>query len=148
MNFTIGFRRANQQDIAFLIKLRKASMTKHLLQAGIVMSDEQHLARITEYFSDSHIILRDQEAIGLLKLGVLKQSLHIRQFQLSPEFHQQGIGTKVLALVKRKAHALSLPVTLNVLLENPAKTLYLRHGFVISGENDLEFQMICSTNNI
>ena len=141
MNFVIGFRRATQADIEFLIDLRIASMNDHLIQAGIFMNRKQHNIRINEFFSDSHIILKDSEAIGLLKLGVLSNSLHIRQFQISPKFHSLGIGSKVLEVVKKKAKELKLPITLNVLLANPAKQLYLRHGFVVEQENDLDYQM-------
>ena len=141
MKTSIGFRRAVNQDIGFLVELRKQSMTQHLLQAGIEMNDEDHLARIIEHFDDSHVIVKDELNIGLLKLGVLSESIHIRQFQLLPQFHGLGIGSMVLEVVKTKASALNLPITLNVLLLNPAKELYLRHGFVVDSENDLEFQM-------
>ena len=141
MKTTIGFRKAIQADIGFLVELRKQSMTEHLAKAGIHMSDVQHLQRITEYFDDSHLILKDNQIIGLLKLGVLPLSFHIRQLQILPEFHGFGIGSKVLELVKKKAEEANLAITLNVLLKNPAKNLYLRQGFVVVGENELEYQM-------
>jgi ribosomal protein S18 acetylase RimI-like enzyme len=141
MQINIGFRRAEKKDSHFLLRLRKSSMNEHLACAGIFLSDEQHLQRINEFFNDSHIIVQGNNPIGLIKLGVIEGQLHIRQFQILPKFHGLGIGGKVLEIIKRKAIEKRMPITLNVLLDNPAKNLYLRHDFVICGGNELEFQM-------
>jgi ribosomal protein S18 acetylase RimI-like enzyme len=143
MKVTLGFRLAEKSDIKFLLNLRKSSMTEHLENAGIIMSDEEHLLRIKELFNDSHIIQRNGQAIGLLKLGVLADRLHIRQLQILPAYHGLGIGGKVLKVVKKYSIKLKRPITLNVLLDNPALTLYQRCGFEIENKNKLEYQMRC-----
>ena len=140
---TIGFRQAEQNDIGFLLQLRKASMGEHLIAAGLNLSDQQHLERINECFLDSSIIMINKQPIGLIKLGVLSDKLHIRQLQILPKYQGKGIGGKVLALIKEKAKVLKLPLTLNVLLANPVISLYLRYGFVVTGQNELEYQMRC-----
>jgi len=140
---TIGFRQAQQTDISYLLALRKASMGDHLLAAGLNLSEQQHLERINECFADSSIILLENQPIGLIKLGVISDKLHIRQLQISPQYQGKGIGGKVLTLVKGKAKQLGLPLTLNVLLANPVISLYLRHGFVVTGQNEFEYQMLC-----
>ena len=99
------------------------------------------MVRVDEYFSDSHIISYQNVAIGLLKLGQFPDKIHLRQFQLLPEYHGLGIGSRVLELIKRKAQERRLCITLNVLLENPAKQLYLRHDFNVISANALELQM-------
>lgn len=137
----ISFKRASSTDRPFLLKLRKASMDEHLNNAGIYLDDEAHLQRIDEYFADSYLIFYQGFAIGLLKLGQFTDKIHIRQFQLLPKYHGLGIGSKILELVKRKAQERRLAITLNVLLENPAKQLYLRHDFNVISANELEFQM-------
>lgn len=141
MKTTISFKKANELDKAFLLELRKASMTEHLAKAGIILSDEQHFERIDEFFSDSNIIYKGDEKIGLVKFALLDDRLHIRQFQIMPSFHNYGIGSRVLTLLKNKAQERNLAITLNVLLENPALKLYQRHGFIIENENQLEYQM-------
>lgn len=141
MSAIIGFRKAVPGDKEFLVDLRIAAMNEHLIQAKIFMDHQQHALRVNEFFNDSHLILKGGEPIGLLKLGLLSKSLHIRQFQILPKFHGLGIGSKVLEVVKKKADALTLPITLNVLLNNPAKQLYLRHGFIVEHKNDFEYHM-------
>jgi len=148
MKFTVGFRKVKEDDIEFLLSLRRKTMTQHLLAANIRMTDEQHLDRIKEYFHESHIILADRKPIGLLKMGVVAlnnthKSLHIRQLQIMPKYQGKGIGSKVLTVVKKRALQLRLPITLNVLLKNPARGLYLRHGFQVEKKNRLEFQLRC-----
>lgn len=148
MKFTIGFRAVKHEDLDFLFVLRKKSMSKHLATAKIKLTNEHHLERIKEHYYDSHIILRDRKPIGVVKLGIVslkgtEKSLHIRQLQILPEYQGKGIGSKVIVIVKKKALQLQLPITLNVLLKNPARGLYLRHGFQIEGKNKVEFQMRC-----
>ncbi|MFB0980934.1 MAG: GNAT family N-acetyltransferase [Alteromonadaceae bacterium] len=139
----IGFRQAQQNDIGYLLQLRKATMGEHLIEAGLNLSDQQHLDRVNEYFADSSLILMNKQPIGLIKLGVLPDKLHIRQLQISPQYQGKGIGGKVLGLVKVKAMELGLPLTLNVLLSNPVISLYLRNGFSVISQNVLEYQMRC-----
>jgi len=148
MKFTLGFRKVVDDDIDFLLKLRKLSMNEHLINAKMTMNDQQHLERIKSHYYESQVILRDRKPIGTIQLGIValtgtKKSLHIRQFQILPEHQGKGVGSKVLTVVKKRALQLQLPITLNVLLKNPARGLYLRHGFQIDKKNNIEFQMRC-----
>ncbi|GHE78614.1 GNAT family N-acetyltransferase [Thalassotalea profundi] len=141
MKAEISFKRAEFSDRPFLLALRKSSMDKHLHAAGLKLNDEQHLQRIDEFFEESFLIKYNNKNIGLVKLGMLTDRIHIRQLQIMPEFHNAGIGSKVVRLIKKKAVERTLPVTLNVLLENPAKRLYEREGFITEGQTELEYQM-------
>ena len=148
MKFTVGFRKVKHEDIDFLLSLRRKTMTQHLLAAGIRMTNEQHLMRIKEHFYESHIILADRKPIGLLKMGIVAlndthKSLHIRQLQIMPKYQRKGIGSSVLTVVKKRALQLCLPITLNVLINNPARGLYLRHGFQVEKKTRIEFQLRC-----
>jgi ribosomal protein S18 acetylase RimI-like enzyme len=143
MKFTIGFRNATQQDKDFLLFLRRRAMGPHLRKAGIIMTELEHRANIDEFFACSHIILCDRQPIGLLKLRQKSLSLHISQIQILPKHQGKGIGSKVLSVVKKRALQLSLPVTLNVLIKNPARALYIRHGFQIKKQTKMEYQMLC-----
>ena len=141
MKLSVGFRRATHTDIDFLLALRKSTMTEHLKNAGFHFTNTDHLNRVNEFFNDSHIITNHKESVGLIKLGLLPNSIHIRQFQILPSFHRMGLGSYVIEVVKKKALEHKLPITLNVLLDNPAKTLYLRHGFHVEEQLKLEYKM-------
>ena len=116
-------------------------MDEHLQSAGLYFDDTAHLLSIDEFFSDSYLISYQNKVIGLLKLGLFTDKIHLRQFQLLPQYQRLGIGSRVLELVKRKAQEKQLAITLNVLLKSPAKQLYLRHDFVVMNSNKLEYQM-------
>lgn len=131
-----------ESDMAFLYQLRVQTMSEHLDIAGLAMDKNKHMARIEEAFTDSHIILYKNTAIGLIKLGLVADNLHIRQFQIMPHAQNKGIGTQVLKVVKSQGLKLKRDVSLNVLLKNPAKSLYEKHGFKVISQNDLEYQMI------
>lgn len=141
MKLSVGFRRASSKDVDFLLLLRKSTMTEHLNKAGFYFSEQNHIERIKEFFGDSFIITNNNENIGLIKLGLLADRIHIRQFQILPSFHRMGVGSYVLEVVKKKAKDLTLPITLNVLLDNPAKALYIRHGFYVEEQLSLEYKM-------
>lgn len=142
----IQFITANADDVPFLLKLRQKTMNEHLSSAGFRTDDEYHLARINEAYNDSLIINVNNRQIGLIKLSRQKNNLHIRQLQILPEYQNKGVGSKVLSVIINKAKSLSLPITLSVLLNNPAKALYTKHGFEVIGENVLEYQMRYSVN--
>lgn len=139
---TFTFRKAVDSDISYLVALRKETMQEHLLTAGLVYSDQQHLARITEFFEDSYIICFGDVAIGLIKLAQAKDKWHIRQLQIAHEFQGKGLGRKLLALLQDKASQQQVAISLNVLFKNPALKLYKRAGFVVVGKNALEYQML------
>lgn len=137
----ISFQPAKTADIPFLLNLRKRTMNSYLEDAGMMISNDYHHARIKEYFADSSIICINGKAVGLIKLSKQEDKLHIRQFQILPALQNKGVGSQVLQLIMKKAQQLNLPITLNVMLKNPAKRLYEKYGFKTTGQNDLEYKM-------
>lgn len=137
----IRFISAKSEDVPFLLQLRQKTMNEHLSLAGFQTDENYHLARIHEAYKESLIIHLDDMKIGLIKLSKRPDKLHIRQLQILPEFQNKGVGGKVLSVVIQKSKDLILPITLSVLLKNPAKKLYLKHGFKVVGENNLEYKM-------
>ena len=74
----VSYRGVIINDRAFLLSLRKVSMNKHLQYAGLYLDDTAHLLRIDECFSDSYIMSYRNKAIGLLKLGLFADKIHLR----------------------------------------------------------------------
>ncbi len=142
MTNPLSLRKASIADRAFLLSLRKLTMTEHLATANIYMDDVKHLDRIDEFFEDSLIVEYKAQPIGLIKLAHLPDRLHIRQLQIMPKFQGKGVGGKILQRIFKRANQLNLPVSLNVLKKNPALHLYQRHGFEINKETELEYYML------
>ena len=69
-----------------------------------------------------------------------KKTLHISVVYVLPSLRRKGIGGKLLANILNWGRTLgSEQCELNVLSENPARSLYDKHGFSV-----LEVKMVCS----
>ncbi len=136
---TITFVKATNGDKEYLLKLRKLTMGEHLRNAGLNLTDQEHLMRINEKFDRFQRILSDNLCIGAIKYRLSNKTLEILQFQIHPDFQNLGFGTKVLNSLLSLQQFRS--IELSVLKENPAKNLYLNFGFEIIGEDKLEYCM-------
>lgn len=95
----IQYRNAVENDIDYLLWLRKHTMENHLLKSGISLSLKEHLSRVNYLFGQSKIILLDGQDIGLLKLDEKENSVEIVQVQIDPKFQGKGIGKKIIKSV-------------------------------------------------
>ncbi|MEW7289599.1 GNAT family N-acetyltransferase [Aquimarina sp. 2304DJ70-9] len=133
--------KAKETDKNFLLDLRKLTMVKHLEKAGIYLSDEEHVARAHDFFEATQILINSSERIGVLKCLETQNSIEIVQLQILPQYQGMDIGKGIANDVISKAQSKNKSVTLKVLKENPARYLYERIGFKITGEDQYEFHM-------
>ncbi|MDF2490427.1 MAG: family acetyltransferase [Pseudomonas sp.] len=81
-------------------------------------------------------ILHDDRRAGYCSLSQDHHALFIRELHLLPEHRGQGVGGRVLERLAAWAAERRLPaLRLMVFRGNPARHLYLRHGFVEVGED-------------
>ncbi|SEK80054.1 Acetyltransferase (GNAT) family protein [Aquimarina amphilecti] len=133
--------KAKDEDIVFLLQLRKQTMIEHLEKAGLFLSEDQHLARVNFHFDSSYVIQLNESKVGVLKYLDTNGAIEILQLQILPEFQGKGIGKYLLNHIIQLSDDLNKVVRLKVLKENPAKFLYERNGFKIVGEDPFEFHM-------
>lgn len=138
---SITLSKAQSSDLGFLLDLRKQSMHAYLVEAGITLTDAQHLDRVKFEFAHAHLVKYEHEPVGLLKFQEQDSQVDILQLQILPTFQGKGIGSFLIEYVFDIARKLSKSVTLKVLKNNPAKRLYERYGFVMVGEDAHEFFM-------
>ena len=132
---------ATEDDLPFLLALRKATMTEHLRRAGAPDDDGHHLARVRHRFEDARIVWLDGRRAGLFKVSRDAASWRVVQIQLDRAFQGRGLGRRLLAGLLQEADAQDAAVTLSVLRGNPARRLYESLGFAPVGENQLETEM-------
>lgn len=135
------FVKAFDEDVPYLLELRKLTMAEHLSNAGANFTDEMHAARVLHRFDSAFLIWLDGQRAGLIKYFEAGSEITILQVQVHPEFQGQGIGKRAVERVQEEASALGSSVFLTVLKENPARRLYERLGFVTVGEDEFEFHM-------
>jgi len=137
----VSLRPATDEDIPFLLELRRQTMTGHQLASGAEASERERHDRVLYRFECAQVILRDQVPVGILKLSKDGPDWHLVQIQLTPALQSQGIGTSLIEGVIADARAAGANLRLNVLRSNPALRLYERLGFRVQKEGPHEFEM-------
>jgi ribosomal protein S18 acetylase RimI-like enzyme len=76
------------------------------------------------------------QPVGALWADEGSDGIHLLDIAVLPDWRGQGIGTRCLQDLLSAAARRNLPVTLQVAFENPARRLYERLGFVLTGAED------------
>lgn len=88
------------------------------------------------------LVVEGPRVLGFCSLSQDRQALFIRELHLLPEQRGRGVGSWVLEQLAQWAAERQLPlVRLMVFKSNPARQLYLRHGFVEMGEDECFVRM-------
>lgn len=96
----------------------------------------------TQYPEAAHRIIRyDGERAGRMLVNNSGQELLLVDLSLLPEFQNLGIGTAILRELQAEAAREDKPLRLSVLKTNPARQLYERLGFHLTGEGGMHFLM-------
>jgi ribosomal protein S18 acetylase RimI-like enzyme len=90
---------------------------------------------------DAQIITFDGRNVGWLQAAETASEIFLQQLFVSPEYHGRGIGTKVLRDLLKHWQTTGKPVVLNVLKNNPVRSLYERLGFSVVGEVGVKLHM-------
>jgi ribosomal protein S18 acetylase RimI-like enzyme len=137
----LSFRQAKASDIDTLLRLRAATMTEHQLRAGAPSDDDFQMSRVLYRLGDAQLAFLGSEMVGLLKAHRTDKEWMLVQVQVVPERQGQGLGAALVNCILRRAREDGYPVMLDVLKGNPAKRLYERLGFVVTGEEERTYLM-------
>jgi len=132
----LKFIQATQLDKPYLLMLRLLTMVEHLENAGIYLSKDEHINRISDSYECSHIVFFGKEKIGTVKYKGCDQKVIILQIQIHPDFQNQGLGSKIINELAKKFKPKAIELT--VLKDNPAIKLYTKLGFMIFDEDKYE----------
>ena len=80
--------------------------------------------------------------VGGFWIQEFEEYIQLRELQIHPRFQNQGIGTKTLNILIRKAGDAGKQLRLRVLLENPCVNLYKRLGFRVVGQTNVQYHMV------
>ena len=139
----ITLRDCHEEDRAFVWEVRRQALREYV--AAIWGWDEQaqHAKFAQKFTPDGHqIIVADGQDVGLLQVVDEGTRLVVGKIELLPQFQRQGIGTVLMTRILADARARKVPVHLQVLRTNtPARRLYERLGFAVSGTTETHVQM-------
>lgn len=143
MNTIITYRKASENDIDYLLDLRTKTMNPHYANSHLPTDRETTLQRILYQFDKAHIILLNDEPVGLLKINRGNKT-EVLQLQIDPTQQGKGLGKKILKDILEEASKEGKTVELSVLKTNKAQQLYTSLGFKTVGEDEhsyfMEFQ--------
>ena len=143
MDSGLEFRHATESDVEFLTSLRRETMWAHFKNAGGQVTELEQRARVLYRFDCAQIVSQDGRDIGLLKVCRDSEPWELSQIQLLPDRQRQGLGRRLIEGVLTEAKTAGVAVTLHVPRASPARRLYERLGFVVTGEDALGYLMRC-----
>ncbi len=88
-----------------------------------------------------YVICIEGEPSGRLYLDRGPAEYRVIDISLLPACRHRGIGTLILQGIIAEAEAAALPVKLSVVMDNPARHLYERLGFTVTGDNGVYLSM-------
>jgi len=140
-----------QQDEAFLFELYASTRQEELDAWGwppemrtaflkMQFTASQGLRQVFPH-AEFQIVLVDGANVGRFVVHRTHDALRVVDMTLLPQHRNAGLGTALLQRVFGEALGTKKPLRLEVLKTNRAARLYQRLGFVVIGENALEYQM-------
>lgn len=141
----IELRSATEDDYDFAFRVHRAAMRPYVERT--FGWDEDFQARYFRLHFDPakrDIIRYDDVDIGIFSVEVREESLFLAIIAILPRYQGLGIGTALLGQLQDRAKESGVRLTLQVLKVNPARKLYERLGFEVTGETETHYQMAWS----
>ena len=131
-------RKSTSEDADFAHNTVKVTMKDYAVKTWGAWLENESRASVSKDASlgNIQIIEINGASIGTFQVVESEESIFIEQLYILPEYQNKGLGTRILMDLMAEARARSLPIKLNVLQVNPAKRLYIRHGFVVDDEDN------------
>ncbi len=141
MKTPLTYQKATENDLDYLLDLRIKTMVPHYAESNLPTDRETTLQRILYQFDKGHIILLDNQPIGLLKIDRGDTNIDILQLQIDPSQQGKGLGRMILSDILKEASATGKTASLSVLKTNKAQHLYSSLDFKIVGEDEHSYFM-------
>jgi ribosomal protein S18 acetylase RimI-like enzyme len=139
----IALRPADAEDEAFLLRLYESTRADELASLSEIQQEAfmrlQFVAQRAAYraqfpHADHRIILVDGQPVGRLLVNRTGEEIRLVDISLLADHRNRGIGTWLLEQLQAETAATPGPLTLHVVVTNPAINLYRRLGFVATSD--------------
>ncbi len=153
VDIPIALRRVVPEDEAFLEAVYASTRAEEM--AIVPWTAEQKLAFVQMQYraqresyrneypeAQTYVIEQGGEPIGRMIIDRSTDVILLMDITLLPEHRNRGIGTMLMRELMDEADREHRPVQLHVEDFNPARNLYLRLGFVKTGEAGIYSEMI------
>ncbi len=136
-------RQALESDREFLVSLHKLCY-RDVVESQFGQWDDKIQREFFEREwkpANSQIITVDAQAVGVISVERNADHIFLSEIQIQPAFQGRSLGSQIIKTIISNAAAQNLSVRLKVLRKNKAKNLYLRLGFLQTGETETHFFM-------
>ncbi|MHB8648392.1 MAG: GNAT family N-acetyltransferase [Thermomicrobiales bacterium] len=135
-------RQATWADYGFLYRLHVAAM-RDLVTRVWGWDDAWQEEYFADHFNPAHsrIVVMDGKDVGVVAVEWDATEAFLTNIEILPAYQGRGLGTALVTEIIAEAKARHLPVRLQVLKINPARRLYERLGFIVTGETATHFLM-------
>ncbi|MDH3582759.1 MAG: GNAT family N-acetyltransferase [Phycisphaerae bacterium] len=135
-------RAATPDDYEFLYDLLVATMKEYVRQIWGWEETEQRERFRTRFAPEKfEIVVVEGQNVGAVSVERRPTELFLSEIQIQPAFQRRRLGTAIIQDLIHEAGRQALPVGLQVLKINPARGLYDRLGFAVTGETDTHYLM-------
>ncbi|WP_342609799.1 GNAT family N-acetyltransferase [Vibrio tritonius] len=129
------------QDKAYARQITQTNMAEYYRTHGINWDDEM-FDDSWEHFENFDIVVDDIH-VGVIRFSRSDNALYLRDLQVEAQYQNGGVGTQAIKWAKEYASQLGMAqLRLRVFPENPAKSLYMRLGFVLSHKMEVVEEMV------
>ena len=138
----ISLRAATSADYDFLWNLNRAAQGTYV-EATWGWDEAFQRDYFDKRFDPAtrQIVQFEGRDVGMWGLEQRADCVFVAEIGLLPEFQRLGIGTKLLTDALAEAGRREVQCRLQVLRVNPARALYERLGFQVTGETETHFEM-------
>ncbi len=133
---------ASSRDYAFALHLYLTGMQP--LTAELMAWDpEKQIESFARNWNptNTRIIFIGSRRVGWIQIDETSSEVVLQQLFVASDHQRRGIASRVLKLLVPAWNASGKPVNLTVLRNNPARRLYERFGFAVTGTDGVKLRM-------
>lgn len=138
----VALRAATPDDYAFARNVHHAGMrwiAERLFGWDDAAQDEKFERQFV--LPEVRIIVTGRQDVGYVQVAAEPDALLLKELHVAAPFQKRGIGTEVLRRLFTEAAQMGKPMTVGVVIFNPALTLYERLGFRIVRKDAHKFYL-------
>src|SRR5512135_62364 len=140
-------RVSRNTDAGLFYDVIEQTMRVHVIAAGGAWEEQPRRREAAEdnVNPGASVIVVGEVDAGILIVERLPNEVRLLMLCLLPRHQGRGIGCSLVSALQREAAARHVPMRLDVLKVNPARSFYERLGFGVEDESEYFFHMRYST---
>jgi ribosomal protein S18 acetylase RimI-like enzyme len=141
LGMNLSLRPASAHDAELVYGIKHEAYADYAIEAYGSWEEGLQRGYILRNLRFTRLILVDGTIVGWIAADTEAPAVDIADVHILPVHQRKGYGTEAVGIVLREAFAAGKAVTLGVLKNNPARSLYDRIGFTVTGATKTHFLM-------